>query len=92
MEWWESTSQYQKFINNVSSTPLVISLPRPVPVKLNRFRTDIGLFRSETHKWGMTSMAVSNLVCQYGDMPIFGHSIDHPAPVHIPQINKEKKS
>ena len=46
------------FITNVSPTPLEISFPRPAWVKLNRLRTSIGLFRLETHKWGMVFTAV----------------------------------
>ena len=57
MEWRENTSRLHTVVNTVSSTPPVISLPRLVWVKLNRFRTDIGLFRSETHKWDMASTA-----------------------------------
>ena len=50
-------SRFHTVINSVSSPPLVISFSKPVWVKLNRFRIDVGLFCSETHKWGMASTA-----------------------------------
>ena len=43
------------FFKDASPTPPGISFPRPAWVRLKRLRTGIGLFRTETHKWGMAS-------------------------------------
>ena len=53
----ENNSQLHKFSKNVSPTPLVICFSRSALAKSNHFGTRIGLFRSETHKWGMASTA-----------------------------------
>ena len=57
MEWRENTSRLHTFIKNVSTTSPGISFPKPAWMKFNRLRTNIGLFRLETHKWGMASTA-----------------------------------
>ena len=62
MELQENASRPQKFNEDVSPTPPVISFPRPAWVRLIRLRTGIGLFRSERHKWGMASTAA----CDHG--------------------------
>ena len=53
MKWRENASRIHIFIKDVSSTPPGINFPRPVSV--NGVRTGIGLFRSETYKWGVAS-------------------------------------
>ena len=50
MEWQESASRLHTFIKDASPTPQGISFTRPSWVKLNRLRTAISLFRSETNK------------------------------------------
>ena len=42
-------------MKDVSPTPPGISFPRPAWVKLNRLRVCVGLFRLETHNWGLAS-------------------------------------
>ena len=55
MDWQENTSKLHIFIKDISATPQGISFPRLAGVKLNRLRTGVGLFHSETHKRGMAS-------------------------------------
>ena len=55
MTWRENTSRLRTFIKDVNPTPPGIGFSRPAWVKLNRLRVSVGLFRSETHKWGMAS-------------------------------------
>ena len=58
MEWQENASQLHTFIKDVIPTSPEISFPRPAWVnRFNRLRTGVGLFLSETYKWGMASMA-----------------------------------
>ena len=57
MEWQENNSRLHTFIEDVSPTAPGIIFPRPLWVTLDRLRIGIGLFRLETHKWGMTSTA-----------------------------------
>ena len=56
-EWQKISSQLHTFIKSISPAPLAISFPRPAWIKLNRLRTGIGLFHSETHKWDMAFTA-----------------------------------
>ena len=46
-------------MKDASPTPPGISFIRPAWVELNRLRTGVGLFRSETHKWSLASTAAS---------------------------------
>ena len=55
MECRENASRLHTFIKDIIPTPPGISFPRPAWVRLNCLRTGVGLFRSETHKWGMAS-------------------------------------
>ena len=57
MKWRESAFKLHAPIKNVSPTPTGFSVSRPAWIKLNRLRIGVGLFRSETHKWGMASTA-----------------------------------
>ena len=57
MEWQKNAYNLHAFIGDVVPTPPGISFTRPAWVKLNRLQTGAGLFRSETHKWGMISTA-----------------------------------
>ena len=49
-------SRLPTFIGDVGPTPPVFSFSRPAWVKLNSLQTGVGLFCSQTHKWGMASM------------------------------------
>ena len=62
MEWRENASRLYTFNKDVSPTPPGINFPKSAWVRLNRLRTGVGLFRSETQKWGMASTAA----CKYG--------------------------
>ena len=57
MESQKNVSRLHISIKDISLTPPEISFSKPAWLRLNRFQTGICLFRSETHKWVMTSTA-----------------------------------
>ena len=59
MKWPENASQFHTFIKDVvSPTPLELAFPDLHGSSLTA-QTGVGLFMSETHKWGMASSATS---------------------------------
>ena len=56
-ELTKNASRLHTYIKDVNPTLPESSFPRPAWVRLNRLRTDAGLFRLKTHKWGMASTA-----------------------------------
>ena len=57
MEWRGNVSRLHIFIKDVIPKSPGFNFPRPAWVKVNCIRTGVGLFLSETHKWGMVSTA-----------------------------------
>ena len=55
--WRESTSRLHSFFDDVDALPPGMKLPRPAWVRLNRFRTGVGLFGASMHKWRMALTA-----------------------------------
>jgi len=49
----ELTASLRTFIPDIGVHPPVMTLPRTAWVQRNRLRTDVGRFRSCSHKWGM---------------------------------------
>ena len=58
--------------------PSGFGFPRPAWVKLNRLRTGVGLFCSETHKWGMASTAA----CECGAKKQTAEHVITPCPIY----------
>ena len=77
--WWrEGTSRLHSFFDDLGALPLRMGLPRPAWVRLNSFRTRVGLFRSSTHKWGMASTAS----CEYGEEEQTANHITTSCPIY----------
>ena len=53
-----NVSKVRTFIKNVSPTPPGLNFCSFAWVKLNRIQTGIGIFRLETRKWFMASIAI----------------------------------
>ena len=50
-EWLENTTRLRTSIPGIDTHPPGMALPRTAWVRLNRFRTGVGRFRSCLHKW-----------------------------------------
>ena len=56
-EWQSNTSCLRTFILDVNPKPLEMYLSIPSSIRLNRFRTGVGMFRSTMYKWGTIPIA-----------------------------------
>ena len=57
IRWREGTSRLHSFFDDVDALPPGMGLPKTAWVRLNRLRTEVSLFQSLMHKWGMISTA-----------------------------------